>query len=101
WNLPIGYVFLKPDDVRGMNLPGFNAAFWVRGEAVEFQPHLFYKDKEVGKITLDGEEVGKASGESELDLETTQYVDESLLPEKARWHRVICSFPSVKAWNKT
>ena len=72
WNLPIGYVYLKPDDVRGMKLPGFNSAFWVRGEAVEFQPHLFYKDKEVGKITLDGAPVsvtyaGPAPGFPGLD----------------------------------
>jgi hypothetical protein len=101
WNMPIGYVFLNPDDVRGMKLPGFNAAFWVRGAAEEFQPHLFHDGKEVGKITLDGEEIGKAGGEAELSVETTQYVDETQLPEKARWSRVICSFPNVKAWNES
>jgi hypothetical protein len=32
--------------------------------------------------------------------EPTHYVDDSL-PEKAKWSRVVCSFPNIKAWNKT
>jgi hypothetical protein len=52
WNLPIAYVFLTPDGTREWNNPRFNVAFWVRGEAVNMQPHLFYKGKEVGKDIL-------------------------------------------------
>src|SRR5207248_2518548 len=55
WNLPIGYVYYTPNDVYGMKMPRLGAAFWVRGEATDMQPHLFYQGKEVGKITLDGE----------------------------------------------
>lgn len=49
WNLPIGYVYLTPADVYGWKFPDFHIAFWVRGEAVRFDPHLFYQGKEVGK----------------------------------------------------
>jgi hypothetical protein len=100
WNLPIGYVFYTTDDVRGWNMPTFNAAFWVRGEWKQFQPHLFFQGKEVGKITLDGANVGEPSAREELGVQTTQYVDDSL-PEKARWSRVVCTFPNIKGWNKT
>jgi hypothetical protein len=100
WNLPIGYVFLTADDTRGWDYPRFNVAFWVRGEAVNMQPHLFYQGKEVGKIFFEGEEVGKASCEAEVENGTTHFVDDSV-PQKAKWARVICSFPSVKGWDKT
>jgi hypothetical protein len=100
WNMPIGYVFLTPDDTRGMDRPDFNLAFWVRGEAVNFEPHLFHQGKEVGKMFYQGEEVGKASCESEVDNGTTHFVDDSV-PQKAKWARVICNFPNVKGWDKT
>jgi hypothetical protein len=100
WNLPIGYVFLKADDLKGWDRPGFNIAFWVRGEAVNLQPHLFYQGKEVGKLFYEGDEVGKASCEAEVENNTTHYVEDSL-PQKAKWARVICSFPNVHGWDKT
>jgi hypothetical protein len=50
WNLPIAYVFLTPGSVDEMKRPQLSGAFWVRGEAVHFEPHLFYQGKEVGKI---------------------------------------------------
>lgn len=100
WNLPIGYVYLKPADVAGWKAPTFQAAFWVRGEAYNFQPHLFYQGKEVGKMFYQGDEVGKASCESEVETEVTQQVDPTV-PQKAKWARVTCDFPSVRAWDKT
>ncbi|HUE81245.1 MAG TPA: hypothetical protein VMM84_03955 [Pyrinomonadaceae bacterium] len=99
-NLPIGYVFLTRDDLKGWERPGFNVAFWVRGDAVRFQPHLFYQGKEVGKKFYDGTEVGKAGCESEIENNTTHYVADSV-PQKARWARVICSFPNVKGRDQT
>jgi hypothetical protein len=100
WNLPIGYVFYTKDDVHGWDLPTFNAAFWARGEGVEIQPHLFFEAHEVGKMSWSGTPVGQPSADPELTLETTQYVDDSL-PQKAKWARVVCTFPNVKGWNKT
>jgi hypothetical protein len=100
WNLPIGYAYLTPDDTRGWDRPTFNVAFWVRGEAVRFEPHLFYQGKEVGKMYYQGEEVGKASCESDVDDGTTHFVDDSV-PQKAKWSRVVCSFTNVRAWDKT
>ena len=47
-----------------------------------------------------GDEVGKASCESDIETEVTQRVEESV-PQKAKWSRVKCDFPSVRAWDKT
>lgn len=100
WNMPIGYVYLIPDDTSGMDRPILNLAFWVRGDAVNFQPHLFYQGKEVGKMFYEGEEVGKASCESDIDNETTHYVADSVA-QKAKWSRVVCTFVNVRGWDKT
>jgi hypothetical protein len=100
WNLPIGYVYLTPNDLKGWDYPDFHIAFWVRGDPVSFQPHLFYKGKEVGKMIWQGEEVGRASCEADIENGTTHYVDDSL-PQKAKWSRVRCDFPSVKGQDKT
>jgi hypothetical protein len=100
WNLPIGYVFLTPETQRGWDRPDFHVAFWVRGDPENFQPHLFYQGKEVGKIFFEGDEVGKSSCESEQDNFTTHYVEDSMA-QKAKWSRIICSFPNVKGLDKT
>lgn len=100
WNLPIGYLYLTPDDLKGMKFPGFNIAFWVRGDPTNFQPHLFYQGKEVGKINYGSDEVGRASCEADIEKETTNYVDDSL-PQKAKWSRVKCNFPNIKGWDTT
>ena len=67
WNLPIGYVYLTADSIHGWKFPDFHVAFWVRGDAYKFDPHLFYQGKEVGKKFLDGMEVGKAGCEAEVE----------------------------------
>jgi len=100
WNLPIGYVYLTPDDLQGMKFPEFHMAFWVRGDPTNFQPHLFYQGKEVGKINYGTDEVGRAGCEADIEKQTTQYVDDSL-PQKAKWSRVVCSFPNIKGWDTT
>lgn len=100
WNLPIGYVYLTSVAVHGWKRPLLNLAFWVRGDAVNFEPHLFYKGKEVGKIFSDGQEVGKPGCDSEVDNNTTHYVNDSL-PQKAKWSRVACTFYNVIGWDKT
>jgi hypothetical protein len=100
WNLPIGYVYLTADELKGWDRPDFHVSFWVRGEAVNFKPHLFHQGKEVGKKTFEGEEVGRASCESDVDNNTTHFVAESV-PQKAKWSRVRCSFPNVKGWDKS
>jgi hypothetical protein len=98
WNLPIGYVYLTPSDVHGWKMPDFHVAFWVRGDAYKFDPHLFYQGKEVGKKFLDGMEVGKAGCEAEVENNTTHYVEDSV-PQKAKWARVECDFPNIKGSN--
>jgi hypothetical protein len=100
WNLPLGYVFLTADELKGWDFPNFNVAFWVRGEGVRMEPHLFYQGKEVGKKFYEGMEVGKASCDSEVDNNTTLSVEDAL-PQKAKWARVRCSFPNVKGRDKT
>jgi hypothetical protein len=83
WNLPIGYIYLVEAT--------FNAAFWVRGPYPNYEPHVFYKGKEVGKIFIDGTPAGKATCTSRVENETSHYVDDSV-PGKARWERVECQF---------
>ena len=100
WNLPIGYIYLTSSDIYGWKLPDFHVAFWVRGEAVKFDPHLFYQGKEVGKVFYDGTEVGRASCGSTIENNTTHYVEDSV-PQKAKWARVECDFPNIKGVNTT
>ncbi|MDQ3918609.1 MAG: hypothetical protein M3348_09040 [Acidobacteriota bacterium] len=101
WNLPIGYVYYVADELKGWDKPVLNVAFWVRGEAVRLDPHLFYQGKEVGKIFYDGDQVGKPSCEPDVENGTTNYVDEKAAPQKAKWARVRCTFLSVRAWDRT
>ena len=100
WNLSIGYVYLTPDELKGWERPRFHAAFWVRGDAYNFKPHLFHDGKEVGKKSLEGREVGSAGCESDIDNNPTHYVADTV-PQKAKWSRVRCSFPNVVGWDKT
>jgi len=99
WQLPIGYVYYTPDDLNGWKRPILKVAFWVRGEAYKLDPHLFYKGAEVGRIMYEGEQVGKASCESDVDNNTTHFVDEKDAPQKAKWARVVCTFNNVRAWD--
>jgi hypothetical protein len=100
WNLPIGYIYFSADDVRGWDFPGFSVVFWVRGDAVRFDPHLFYQGQEVGKIFYDSTPVGTPSCGMIEEVNTTHFVADSV-PQKARWARVECSFPNIKMWDKT
>ncbi|HYH85058.1 MAG TPA: hypothetical protein VEX60_06210 [Pyrinomonadaceae bacterium] len=100
WNMPIGYVYLVPNDLKGWDRPNFHVSFWVRGEANNFKPHLFHNGKEVGKKSLEGQEVGRASCESDIENNTTHYVADSI-PQKAKWARVRCSFPNIVGWDKS
>src|SRR2546423_8247697 len=62
WNLPIGYMFLEPDEVAEWKKPKLAFAVWARGEMNgSFEPHLFHDGKEVGKMFYEGEQVGKPS----------------------------------------
>lgn len=99
WNLPIGYVWLTPDSIRGMNFPDFHAAFWVRGDPYSFDPHIFYQGKEIGRISIDGTIAGAAGCEAEVENNTTHYVEDSMA-QKAKWSRVYCSFPNIKVADK-
>jgi hypothetical protein len=100
WNLPIGYVFLVPDELSGWDLPMLNVAFWIRGDAGTIEPHLLFDGKEVGKLFSGNMEVGKASCEPEVENGTSQFVDESV-PQKAKWERILCTFNNVRGWDKT
>jgi len=100
WNLPIGYVYYTRDSVYGWEYPQFNVAFWVRGEAYKVDPHLFYQGKEIGRLFMDGTQVGAASCGSVVDINPTISVNENF-PQQAKWRRVECSFPVVKQHDKT
>jgi hypothetical protein len=100
WNLPIGYIFYTQNSVYGWDYPSFNVAFWVRGEAVRFDPHLFYQGKEIGRVFSDGTQIGGASCGPVVENGTTHFVNDNI-PQKAKWALVECSFPMVKQWDKT
>jgi hypothetical protein len=99
WNLPIGYVFTSADDVSGWDFPMLHVAFWARGDATRFEPHLFFQGHEVGKKYFGNDEVGKAGCDAETEDGTTQFVDDAV-PQKAKWARVNCSFPNVHSWDR-
>jgi hypothetical protein len=101
WQLPIGYVYYTQDDLKGWERPILNVAFWVRGEAYNLDPHLFYQGKEVGRIMYEGTQVGKPSCESDVDNNTTHFVDEKDAPQKAKWARVRCTFNNVRGWDRS
>jgi len=101
WNLPIGYVFLTPDDVSGWKKTTLDVAFWARGEYDgSFQPHLFYQGQEVGKISFEGREVGKPVCDPEVENNTTLSVADTVT-QKAKWVRVRCRFFNVQGWDRT
>ena len=100
WNLPVGYIYFNPDDVRGWGLPGFNVELWIRGEAARFEPHLFFQGKEVGKIFYGSDPVGTPGCGQIEEVNPTNYVADSV-PQKAKWARVECNFPNIKMWDKT
>jgi hypothetical protein len=102
WNLPIGYIFLTaPNDAYGWNLTQLNVAFWVRGEAQSFDPHVFFQGKEIGKMFSGSDEVGKPWCDAEVEKNTTRSVDEQEIPQKAKWTRMVCMFPNILGWDKT
>ncbi len=94
-HLPIGYVWLSPDDLQGWKRPGLNVAFWVRGEAYKMKPHIFYQGKEIGRQMLDGIEVGAASCDTEIELNPS-ISTKADFPQGAKWRRVKCIFHNVK-----
>ena len=98
WNLPIGYMFLEPDDVFAWRKPRLAFAVWARGEMQgSFEPHLFHNGKEVGKMMYQGEQVGTPScGSNEVEHNTTHIANGPYV-----WTRMKCEFSSVLAWNKT
>ncbi len=100
WNLPIGYMFLEPDDVYEWKKPTLSFAFWARTELNgQFEPHLFHGGKEVGKMMYEGEEVGKPScGTNEIEDNPTHITEPH---GQFIWTRMRCNFPNIKAWNKT
>jgi hypothetical protein len=100
WNLPIGYVYLTANSVFEWRLPDFHVAFWIRGDAYKFDPHLFYQGKEVGQKSLDGTEVRQGGCRNEIEIYPTHYV-EDVLPQKAKWARIECDFYMVKGRNTT
>jgi hypothetical protein len=95
WNLPIGYIFASAAPASEGDRTKFSAAFWYRGDPGTFEPHMFYNGKEVGKISFEKNEMGKAScSTAEVEDNPTHFVEDSM-PQKAKWTRVICHFPNI------
>ena len=100
WNLPIGYIFYTPDSVYGWDYPSFHVAFWMRGDSYKVDPHLFYQGKEIGRLFMDGMQVGRASCGATVENEPTHSVNDAMA-NKVKWKLIECKFPIVKRWDKT
>jgi len=111
WTLPIGYVYLDSNDRGNPDFPTFGAQFWIRGDGSSMpgeakpafssiEPHLVYQGKEVGLIFLDDMQVGAPSCGGQHTRQTSQDTHEDV-PQRGKWTRVDCNFPSVVGWDKT
>jgi hypothetical protein len=89
--LPIGYVWMTPDDIHGWKRTKTNVAFWVRGEAYKMDPHIFYQGKSVGRYVLDGTDQGAGSCDTEIELNPSISTKNDF-PQGAKWRRVKCTF---------
>ena len=94
--MPIGYVYLTADELKGWDRPNFHVAFWVRGDAYNFNPTVPQRQGG-GQEDFEGQEVGKAGCESDIDNNTTHYVADTV-PQKAKWSRVSAASRTSWAW---
>ena len=97
WTLPIGYVFLEPDQFHGWNLPLLKVVFWVRGADAKLDPHLFYQGKEVRNV-YQGQEGGGRDCRDSVTVMPSR--DADLAGPRGKWERETCIFWDVKGWNK-
>ncbi len=100
WNLPIGYVYLNPATWWAGRGAHVSSCIWVRGEGYNFQPHSSIKAKRSAKCSTRAAKSARPGCESDIETEVTQQVEAST-PQKAKWSRIKCDFPSVRAWDKT
>lgn len=95
WNLPIGYVWVRPDDgVYGWKLTKLTTAFWIRGDQYKIRAHAFYQGKEIGKLFLQGEEIAPPGCAADIESVTTSFIEDSY-PQKGKWTRMVCEFHNV------
>jgi hypothetical protein len=87
WNLPIGMVLIDKDHL-------LNVRFWVRGEGIKLDPHVFYQGKEVGMLFFNGMRVFAPSCSPEIDYYPSMTVAETV-PQGAKWQRMKCIIGSV------
>jgi hypothetical protein len=87
WNLPIGLIFIDKAHV-------LNVRFWVRGEGIRMDPHVFYQGKEVGISSFDGMRVYGASCSSDIEHQPSQTAAETV-PQGAKWQRIQCVIGGV------
>lgn len=87
WNMPIGHVLIDTNNY-------LNVRFWVRGEGIRLDPHVFYQGKEVGILYMAGMRAGSPGCESDIDYQPSRSASETV-PQGAKWQRIVCSFPSV------
>ena len=89
WNLPIGTLSIDKDHL-------LNVRFWVRGEGIKLDPHVFYQGKEVGMLFFNGMRVFAPSCSPEIDYYPSMTVAETV-PQGAKWQRMKCIIGGVAA----
>lgn len=87
WNLPIGYVFIGNND-------NLYVRFWVRGETVGIEAHLFYRGAEVGLFENYGYHYGASRCSPDIEYWPTRDAG-AAAPQGAKWARMDCPFQTV------
>lgn len=89
WNLPIGHVLIGEQDK-------LNVRFWIRGGngAVGLSAHLFQRGEKVGLYEKYGWQHGGGDCSIDMEYQPNREAGASA-PQKGRWARVNCSFPTV------
>jgi hypothetical protein len=87
WNLPIGQVYIDNETL--------NVRFWLRGETVGVEAHLFYRGAEVGRFESSGYQYGASRCSPDIEYQPTRDAGAGA-PQGAKWARMNCPFETVR-----
>ena len=90
WNMPFGQVYVDSDYKR------LHVKFWVRGEGIHLEPHVFYQGNEVGRLFYQGMRIAAPSCSDDINYFPSTDVTPTL-SQGAKWQRIDCMIGSVLA----
>ena len=91
--MPIGYIIVDSDTNY------LNVVFMVRGDEGNLDPHLFYKNQEVGLFFHENIQVAAPGCDVEIEFNPTISTAESV-PKRGKWRRMNCVFKAVRGEDK-